>query len=92
LGRYPLHLSDPPTDVPGKVKSKLHAFTDGSQFSTKALRGARKDQLDLSTPTRSSQWVSTTSPPALASTGRSRSAGATSSRTADNSSPAPKPR
>jgi len=46
----PLHLPDPPTGVPDKVRSKLRAFADGSDFSTKALRGARKDQLDVSTP------------------------------------------
>jgi hypothetical protein len=46
----PLHLPSPPPDVPDKVRSKLHAFADGAKFSTKALRGARRDQLDLSTP------------------------------------------
>ena len=46
----PLHLPDPPAGVPDKVKSKLHAFADGGKFSTKALRGAHKDRLDLSTP------------------------------------------
>lgn len=46
----PLHLPDPPSDLPDKVKGKLHAFADGGKFSTKALRGARKDQLDVSTP------------------------------------------
>ncbi|MFC3965390.1 hypothetical protein [Nocardia jiangsuensis] len=46
----PLHLPDPPADVPDKVKGKLRAFADGAKFSTAALRGARKDQLDLSTP------------------------------------------
>ncbi|MFF5037410.1 hypothetical protein [Nocardia salmonicida] len=46
----PLHLPDPPSEVPDKVKGKLRAFADGAKFSTKALRGARKDQLDLSTP------------------------------------------
>ena len=46
----PLHLPDPPHGGPDKVRSKLRAFADGSQFSTKALRGARKDQLDVSTP------------------------------------------
>lgn len=46
----PLHLPDPPPGVLDKVRSKLHAFADGSKFSTKALRGARKGQLDLSTP------------------------------------------
>ena len=46
----PLHLPDPPTAVPDKVKTKLHAFADGDKFSTKALRGTRSDQLDLSTP------------------------------------------
>lgn len=46
----PLHLPNPPSDVPDKVKGKLQAFADEAKFSTKALRGARKDQLDLSTP------------------------------------------
>ncbi|WP_330182038.1 hypothetical protein OHB26_37880 [Nocardia sp. NBC_01503] len=46
----PLHLPEPPSDVPDKVKGKLRAFADDAKFSTKALRGARKDQLDLSTP------------------------------------------
>ncbi|UGT61256.1 hypothetical protein [Nocardia asteroides] len=46
----PLHLPEPPTEVPDKVRGKLRAFADGEKFSTKALRGARKDQLDLSTP------------------------------------------
>jgi hypothetical protein len=46
----PLHLPDPPAGVPDKVKSKLHAFAEGGKFSTKALRDARRDRLDLSTP------------------------------------------
>jgi hypothetical protein len=46
----PLHLPDPPAGVPDKVKSKLQAFAEGGKFSTKALRGAHKDRLDLSTP------------------------------------------
>ncbi len=46
----PLHLPDPPAGVPDKVKAKLRAFADGGHFSTKALRGAHKDRLDLSTP------------------------------------------
>lgn len=46
----PVHLSEPSPDVPARVKSKLHAFADDAQFTTKALRGARKDQLDVSTP------------------------------------------
>jgi hypothetical protein len=46
----PLHLPDPPAGLPDQVKTKLHAFADGSKFSTKALRGAHKDRLDLSTP------------------------------------------
>ena len=46
----PLHLPDPPPGVPDNVRSKLHAFADGSKFTTKALRGAHKDRLDLSTP------------------------------------------
>jgi hypothetical protein len=46
----PLHLPDPPAGVPDKVKSKLHAFAEGSKFTTQALRGAHKDRLDLSTP------------------------------------------
>jgi hypothetical protein len=46
----PLHLPDTPPGVPDRVRSKLRAFADDSKFSTKALRGARKDQLDISTP------------------------------------------
>lgn len=46
----PLHIPDPPSDVPDKVTTKLHEFAAGAKFSTKALRGARADQLDLSTP------------------------------------------
>ncbi|MFL6115777.1 MAG: hypothetical protein ACJ786_31180 [Catenulispora sp.] len=46
----PLHIPDPPSDVPAKVTTKLHEFADGAKFSTKALHGARADQLDLSTP------------------------------------------
>ena len=46
----PLHLPDPPAGVPDTVRSKLRAFADGSKFTTKALRGAHKDRLDLSTP------------------------------------------
>lgn len=46
----PVHLPDPPQGVPDKIRSKLHEFADGSKFSTKGLRGARKDQLDVSTP------------------------------------------
>ena len=46
----PMHLPEAPSGVSDKIKSKLHAFADGSHFSTKALRNARKDQLDLSTP------------------------------------------
>jgi hypothetical protein len=46
----PLRLPEPPTGVPDKVKTKLHAFADGAKFSTKALRGTRSDQLDLATP------------------------------------------
>ena len=46
----PLHLPDPPHGVHDKVRSKLHAFADASKFSTQALRSARKDQLDVSTP------------------------------------------
>jgi hypothetical protein len=46
----PLHTPDPPTDVPDKVKTKLHEFAAGAKFSTKALKGAQADHLDLSTP------------------------------------------
>lgn len=46
----PLHLPEPPAGVPDKVKAKLHSLADGAKFSTNALRGARKEQLDLSTP------------------------------------------
>ncbi|GIG68812.1 hypothetical protein [Phytomonospora endophytica] len=48
----PLHLPEPPQVVPDKIRSKLHEFADGSKFSTKALRGPRKGQLDVSTPHR----------------------------------------
>lgn len=48
----PLHLPEPPQEVPDKIRSKLHEFADGSKFSTTALRGARKEQLDVSTPHR----------------------------------------
>lgn len=46
----PLHLPDPPSGAPDRVKSKLHAFADHAAFTTEALRGARADQLDVSTP------------------------------------------
>lgn len=46
----PLNLPAPPSGVPDQVMSKLHAFADGGHFTTPALRGARKDQLALSTP------------------------------------------
>jgi hypothetical protein len=46
----PLHLPEPPASLPDHVTEKLHAFADGAKFTTKALRGARKDQLALSAP------------------------------------------
>jgi hypothetical protein len=46
----PLHLPDAPSDTPDRVMSKLHAFADAGKFTTKALRGARKDHLALSAP------------------------------------------
>lgn len=46
----PLHIPDPPSGVPDKVKTKLHEFAAGAKFSTKALKGAHADQLDLSAP------------------------------------------
>jgi hypothetical protein len=46
----PLHLPDPPSGVPDHVKSKLHTFADHAAFTTKALRGARAEHLDVSTP------------------------------------------
>ncbi|GLZ78071.1 hypothetical protein Afil01_28780 [Actinorhabdospora filicis] len=48
----PLHLPEPPQVVPDRIRTKLHEFADGKKFSTKALRGARKEQLDMSTPHR----------------------------------------
>lgn len=46
----PLHLPGPPTDLPDRVMSKLHSFSDGAKFTTPALREARKDRLALSAP------------------------------------------
>lgn len=46
----PLHLPDPPQGVPDTVRSTLKHFADHSHFSTDALRNARPDQLDVSTP------------------------------------------
>jgi hypothetical protein len=46
----PLNLPGPPSGVPDQVMSKLHAFADGTHFTTQALSAARKDQLTLSTP------------------------------------------
>lgn len=46
----PLNLPNPPSAVPDQVMSKLHAFADGGNFTTPALRAARKDQLALSAP------------------------------------------
>ncbi|WP_040808410.1 hypothetical protein [Nocardia concava] len=46
----PLDLPEPPADVPDKIKGRLHAFADHGKFSTKALKNARKENLDLSTP------------------------------------------
>src|SRR3954462_15981693 len=46
----PVHITDPPSDVSARVKTKLHEFATGGKFSTKAVRGARADQLDQSTP------------------------------------------
>jgi hypothetical protein len=46
----PLQLPGPPNGVHDKVRSRLHAFADTSKFSTKALRKARKEDLDVSTP------------------------------------------
>lgn len=46
----PLHLPNPPSGAPDHVKSKLRTFADHAAFTTKALRGARADRLDVSTP------------------------------------------
>lgn len=46
----PLHLPDPPHDLPDHVLSKLHAFADEGKFTTPGLRGAHKDQLAVSDP------------------------------------------
>ncbi|NGM16250.1 hypothetical protein O3597_14250 [Verrucosispora sp. WMMA2044] len=45
----PLHLPDPPNSV-ADVRSKLHKFADEGKFASRALRSARKEQLDVSTP------------------------------------------
>ncbi|MEV0566772.1 hypothetical protein [Dactylosporangium sp. NPDC050588] len=46
----PLHLPDPPSGAHDHVKSRLHTLAAHGGLHTKALRGARADQLDLSTP------------------------------------------
>ncbi|GAB3085348.1 hypothetical protein [Micromonospora schwarzwaldensis] len=46
----PLHVPEPPHGQADQVKSKLHRFADEGRFTGKALRGARKEQLDVSTP------------------------------------------
>lgn len=46
----PLNLPEPPQNVPDKIRKRLHEFADGEKFSTKGLRGARKEGLDVSTP------------------------------------------
>jgi hypothetical protein len=46
----PLHMPDPPPSMPDMVRSKIRDFADQSHFSTEALRSAKPDQLDVSTP------------------------------------------
>jgi hypothetical protein len=46
----PLNLPEPPRGVPEAVRSKLEAFAENAAFSTPALRGARREQLGVSTP------------------------------------------
>ncbi|MFB4272971.1 hypothetical protein [Nonomuraea sp. GTA35] len=46
----PLHMPAPPSGVPETVRSKLHALAGDSRFSTPALRLARQDDLEVSTP------------------------------------------
>lgn len=46
----PLNLPEPPHGVADEVRSKLHKFAAEGKFSGKALRGARKESLDVSTP------------------------------------------
>ncbi|QLY28343.1 hypothetical protein H0264_23530 [Nocardia huaxiensis] len=46
----PLHLPEPPADVPGAVTRRLHAFADSGKFSTRALEATPRNRLELSTP------------------------------------------
>jgi hypothetical protein len=46
----PLNLPEPQSGMPGKVRAKLHALAESGKFTSKALKGARKEQLDVSTP------------------------------------------
>jgi hypothetical protein len=46
----PLQVPDPPSGVHDKVRTTLHEFSDNSRFSTDKLRGARTEELDVSTP------------------------------------------
>ncbi|WP_117208731.1 hypothetical protein [Allorhizocola rhizosphaerae] len=46
----PLHLPEPPNGAPDDVRSKLRKFAEEGKFTGKALHGARKEQLDVSTP------------------------------------------
>ncbi|WFE20957.1 hypothetical protein O7621_24295 [Solwaraspora sp. WMMD937] len=46
----PLEMPEPPSGVRDRIRSRMRTFADASKFSTKALRNARKDQLELSNP------------------------------------------
>jgi len=46
----PMHLPEPPHGVADEVRSKVHKFADEGKFTSKALHGAEKERLDVSTP------------------------------------------
>lgn len=46
----PLNTPAPPSGVPERVRTTLHALADDARFSTPALRLAQREQLDVSTP------------------------------------------
>ncbi|WP_327090201.1 hypothetical protein OIE66_06150 [Nonomuraea sp. NBC_01738] len=46
----PLNMPVPPSGIPETVRAKLHSLAGESRFSTKALRLAEQDQLEVTTP------------------------------------------
>src|SRR5215831_18998518 len=46
----PLHLPDPPSSVPDTIRSGVRNLAGHPHISTEALRGARPDEIDVSTP------------------------------------------